>query len=83
MDLTPSLVDLLQHFAPVFTAPTFQTFVEIVTGWILSHRHRYVTEVIFAGGNVGNGHWCVGFGPRGRNYFGRVGTTWAVAARVV
>ncbi len=24
----------------------------------LSHRHRYVTEVIFAGGNVGNGHWC-------------------------
>jgi SRSO17 transposase len=58
MELTPSLVDLLQHFAPVFTAPTFQTFLEVVTGWILSHRHRYVTEVIFAGGNVGNGHWC-------------------------
>ena len=58
MELTASFVDLLQHFAPVFTTPTFQTFLEIVTGWVLSHRHRYVTEVIFAGGNVGNGHWC-------------------------
>ena len=58
MELTASFVDLLQHFAPVFTSPTFQTFVEIVTGWVLSHRHRYVTEIIFAGGNVGNGHWC-------------------------
>jgi DDE superfamily endonuclease len=58
MELTGSLVDLLQHFAVAFTTPTFQTFLEIVTGWILSHRHRYVTEVIFAGGNVGNGHWC-------------------------
>jgi hypothetical protein len=58
MELTPSFVNLLQHFAPVFTAPTFQTFVHVVTGWILSHRHRYVTDVIFSGGNVDNGHWC-------------------------
>jgi SRSO17 transposase len=58
MQLTSSLVDLLQHFAPVFTVPTFQTFSQILTGWILSHRHRYLTEVIFASGNVGNGHWC-------------------------
>jgi hypothetical protein len=34
------------------------TFVAVVTGWILSHRHRYVTEVIFSSGKVGNGHWC-------------------------
>ncbi len=58
MELTASFVDLLQHFVPVFTTPTFQTFLEIVTGWVVSHRHRYLTEVIFAGGNVGNGHWC-------------------------
>jgi hypothetical protein len=58
MELTASFVEQLQHFAPVFTTPTFQTFLEIVTGWAVSHRHRYVTEVIFAGGNVGNGHWC-------------------------
>jgi hypothetical protein len=57
MELTPSFVALLQHFLPVFTAPTFQTFVEVVTGWVLSPRHRYVTEVIFSGGNLDNGHW--------------------------
>jgi SRSO17 transposase len=58
MELTPSFVDLLQHFAPVFTAPTYQTFTWIVAGWLLSHRHRYVTEVIFSCGKVGIGHWC-------------------------
>jgi len=58
MELTPSFVALLQHFSPVFTAPTFQTFALIVAGWILSHRHRYITEVIFSCGQVGIGHWC-------------------------
>jgi DDE superfamily endonuclease len=58
MELTPSFVALLQVFSPVFTVPTFQTFSWIVTGWILSHRHRYITEVIFACGQVGIGHWC-------------------------
>ena len=57
MELTASFVDLLQQFVPVFTTPTFQTFLEIVTGWVLSHRQRYVTEIITAGGNVDNGHW--------------------------
>jgi len=58
MELTQSFIPLLQHFAPVFTSPTYVTFLAIVTGWILSHRHRYVTDVIFTSGNVGNGHWC-------------------------
>jgi hypothetical protein len=58
MELTPSFLALLQHFSPVFTAPTFQTFSLVVTGWILSHRHRYITEVIFSCGKVGIGHWC-------------------------
>jgi DDE superfamily endonuclease len=58
MELTASFVPLLQDFLPVFTAPTFLTFVQVVTGWLLSHRHRYITEVIFAGGNLDNGHWC-------------------------
>lgn len=57
MQLTQSFVDLLQQLAPVFTVPTFQTFVQVLTGWIFSQRHRYVTEVIFSGGNVDNGHW--------------------------
>lgn len=58
MELTSSFRELLQHFAAVFTTPTFQTFAQVVTGWILSHRHRYVTDVIFSGGNLDNGHWC-------------------------
>jgi hypothetical protein len=57
MQLTGSFTDLLQQLAPVFTSPTFQTFLQIISGWILSQRHRYVTEVIFSGGNVDNGHW--------------------------
>jgi len=57
MELTDSFLTLLQNFAPVFTVPTSQTFVVIVTGWILSQRHRYVTEVIFSSGSVGDGHW--------------------------
>jgi SRSO17 transposase len=58
MELTHSFLALLQDFAPVFTTPTFTTFVEIVTGWILSQRHRFITEIIFSAGHVGDGHWC-------------------------
>jgi SRSO17 transposase len=57
MELTPSFLQLLQVFVPVFTAPTFETFVQIANGWILSHRRRFVTDVIFSGGNIANGHW--------------------------
>ena len=57
MELTSSFVDLLQHFAPVFTAPTHKTFLVIVAGWVLSQRHRFITELIFSGGHVGKGHW--------------------------
>ncbi len=57
MELTPSFAGLLLHFTPVFTAPTFQTFLQIATGWILSQRHRYITEVIFSGAHVGKGRW--------------------------
>jgi hypothetical protein len=56
MELTASFIDLLQHFAPVFTTPTFQTFLEVIIGWLLSHCHRYVTEIISASRNVGNRH---------------------------
>jgi SRSO17 transposase len=57
MELTHSFVASLQDFTPVFTDPTFRTFVQILTGWILSQRHRYVTEIIVSGGHIGDGHW--------------------------
>jgi len=58
MELTQSFLDLLAHLVPVFTEPTFRTFTQICSGWILSHRHRYITDVIFSGGNLANGHWA-------------------------
>jgi len=57
MELTPSFRVLLQHFRPVFTAPSFRLFLLIVTGWALSSRHRFITECIFTAGQVGIGHW--------------------------
>lgn len=57
MELTHSFLELLSHFKPAFTDPTFVTFCEICCGWIISHRHRYITDIIFSGGNVANGHW--------------------------
>ena len=45
MDLTRTFLDLPPHFAPVFTEPTFRTFTPICSGWILSHRHRYITDI--------------------------------------
>jgi hypothetical protein len=56
MELTPSFVAILQGFASVFTAPTFQTFVLLASGWCLSHRHRFVTELIQSSGSVHHGH---------------------------
>ena len=57
MELTPSFTACYSTSSRSSPAPTYQTFVLIVTGWILSQRHRYVTEVIFSSGHVGDGHW--------------------------
>lgn len=57
MELTPSFLLLLQQFTPVFTNPSFQTFTSIASGWILSNRHRFITEIIFSSGKIGIGHW--------------------------
>jgi hypothetical protein len=57
MDLTATFVLLLQDFRPVFTAPAFELFCDLLNGWTLSQRHRFITDLIFSSGNVGNGHW--------------------------
>lgn len=56
MQLTDSFVALLQPFRVVFTQPSFVTFVALVTGWLLSHRRRFVTELIQASGSTHAGH---------------------------
>ncbi len=57
MELTNSFEALLQSFAPAFTTPSFVTFRLLMTGWILSTRHRYVTDLIVSSDSVGHGHF--------------------------
>ena len=56
MQLTPTFLSLLLQFRSVFTAPSFNNFQYIATGWCLSPRHRYVTEMIQSGGATRRGH---------------------------
>lgn len=55
MELTRSFVFLLQEFACVFTAPSFPKFISLMTGWCLSFRRRFVTELIQSSGST---HRC-------------------------
>ena len=55
--LTSSFHALLGSFHPIFTQPSFRIFLTLMTGWIASVRHRYVTELIYGGDQVGVGHW--------------------------
>ena len=57
MELTATFMELLESFRPVFTAPSFVTFELLMTGWILSVRHRYVTDLIVSSDSVWNGHF--------------------------
>jgi SRSO17 transposase len=55
--LTKSFHVLLVVFQGNFTQPSFALFCALMTGWALSVRHRYITELIYASGQVGKGHW--------------------------
>lgn len=55
--LTSSFHALLAGFQPIFTQPSFRILLTLVTGWIVSVRHRYVTELIYGGDQIGVGHW--------------------------
>lgn len=73
MECTGSFTDLLCGFRCVFTQPSFQIFLNVITGWVLSHRRRFVTELIWSSGCVRKGHhsryhrffskasWCLDF----------------------
>ncbi|MHC4510839.1 MAG: IS701 family transposase [Planctomycetota bacterium] len=57
MELTRGFVELLEEFRTVFNSQSFLLFVDLMTGWTLSHRHRYVTDLILSAGAVGKGHF--------------------------
>jgi hypothetical protein len=56
MQLTATFRSLLLIFRGVFTVPTYATFLTLATGWCLSPRHRYITEMIQAANAVHRGH---------------------------
>lgn len=56
MEVTSSFLVLLSEFQCVFTAPTFATFVRLMCGWVLSHRRRFVTDLIWSSGSTRRGH---------------------------
>lgn len=57
MELTASFMFLLEGFRPVFTDPSHATFCLLMTGWVVSHRRRYVTDLIISSDSVANGHF--------------------------
>jgi len=58
VELTGTFLVLLEEFRCVFTRPSYVTFVALVAGWCLSHRRRYVTELIWSSGSIRIGHFC-------------------------
>lgn len=56
MQVTSSFITLLSEFQCVFTAPTYLIFLDLMSGWVLSHRHRYITDLIWSSGSTQKGH---------------------------
>ena len=44
--ITSAWTELLQQFFPIFTTPTAQIFLRLITGWILCTARRTVTGII-------------------------------------
>jgi hypothetical protein len=56
MEVTTSFHQLLEAFECVFTSPSFEAFTLLMTGWVLSHRRRFVTDLIWSSGCTHRGH---------------------------
>ena len=56
MELVPGFGLLLQGLAATMTAPTFENFVTMLTGWVFAPR-RTVTRMILAAGDMASKHY--------------------------
>src|SRR5260221_13040350 len=56
MEVTQSFHFLLSEFQCVFTVPSFQTFLPLMIGWVLTHRRRFITDLIWSSGCTRKGH---------------------------
>jgi hypothetical protein len=51
-----SFASLLQSFSGCFTSPSFESFVTLMSGWVLNLRRHTVTETVRAANAVGTKH---------------------------
>lgn len=56
MVLIPGFLDLLQGLAVTMTAPTFESMITVLTGWVFAGR-RTVTRMILAAGDAADKHF--------------------------
>jgi len=55
MNMVSSFIELLNQFSPIMTAPTFQSYLIIITGWLFAQR-RTITGMIVAADAVNVKH---------------------------
>lgn len=53
MNVVSSFVALMASFIPLMTAPSFQNFVMLTSGWIMTPGRRSVTQLLQGAGAVG------------------------------
>ncbi len=58
MFLPAEMIPVLAHFAPVFTAPTYQKALVLVVGTILTKGRRTVTSALRAVGHTQSADWA-------------------------
>ncbi len=58
MFLPAEIIPVLAHFAPVFTAPTYQKALVLVVGTILAKGRRTVTSALRAVGHTHSADWA-------------------------
>lgn len=56
MELVPGFVQLLQPLVSTMTAPTFNSLMTVLTGWVFASR-RTVTRMILAAGSSADKHY--------------------------
>ncbi len=56
VSLVPSFVDLLQPLSCVMTAPSFESFLTLITGWVFARRRTVTGLIMAAGAAVGHKH---------------------------
>src|SRR5207244_4214762 len=56
VSLVPSFADLLQPLCCLMTAPTFDSFVTVLTGWVFARRRTVTGMIAAADAAVGAKH---------------------------